>query len=39
MKTIYQQIKIDDMQFVRKKGKRTTDAIFIVRHMQDSYGL
>ena len=29
---IWQQIDIDDMQFGFMKGKRTTDAIFMVRH-------
>jgi len=30
---IWQQIKVDDMQFGFMKGKGTTDAIFIVREM------
>jgi len=34
---IWQQIKVDDMQFGFMKGKGTTDAIFIVREMQDSF--
>jgi len=32
---IRQQIDVDDMQFGFMKVKRTTDAIFILRHMQD----
>jgi len=32
---IRQQINIDDMQFRFMKGKGTTDAIFIVRQMQE----
>jgi len=32
---IWQQIDIDDMQFGFMKGKGTTDAIFIVRKMQE----
>jgi len=32
---IRQQIDIDDMQFGFMKGKGTTDAIFIVRQMQE----
>jgi len=35
--TIWQQIDIDDMQFVFMKGKGTTDAIFIVRQMQETF--
>jgi len=34
---IWQQIDIDDMQFVLMKGKGTTDAIFIVRQMQEKF--
>jgi len=34
---IWQQIDIDDMQFGYMKGKRTTDAIFIVRQMQEKF--
>jgi len=34
---IRQQIDIDDMQFVFMKGKGTTDAIFIVRQMQEKF--
>jgi len=34
---IWQQIDIDDMQFGFMKGKGTTDAIFIVRHMQEKF--
>ena len=34
---IRQQIDIDDMQFGFMKGKGTTDAIFIVRHMQEKF--
>ena len=33
---IRQQIEIDDMQFGFVKGKGTTDAIFIVRQMQEN---
>ena len=33
----WQQIKIDDMQFGLMKGKGTTDAIFIVRQMQENF--
>ena len=32
---IWQQINTDDMQLGFMKGKGTTDAIFIVRQMQD----
>jgi len=32
-----QQIEIDDMQFGFMKGKGTTDAIFIVRQMQEKF--
>jgi len=34
---IQQQIDIDDMQFGLVKGKGTTDAIFIVRQMQEKF--
>jgi len=34
---IWQQIDIDAMQFGFMKGKGTTDAIFIVRQMQDKF--
>jgi len=34
---IRQQIEIDDMQFGFMKGKGTTDAIFIARHMQENF--
>jgi len=34
---IWQQIEIDDMQFGFTKGKATTDAIFIVRQMQEKF--
>ena len=34
---IWQQIDIDDMQFGSMKGKGTTDAIFIVRQMQEKF--
>jgi len=34
---IRQQIDIDDMQFGFMKGKGTTDAIFIVRQMQEKF--
>jgi len=34
---IWQQIDIDDMQFGFMKGKATTDAIFIVRLMQEKF--
>ena len=34
---IQQQINIDDMQFVFMKGKETTDAIFIVKQMQEKF--
>ena len=34
---IRQQIDIDDMQFGFVKGKGTTDAIFIVRQMQENF--
>jgi len=36
---IWQQIDIDDMQFGFMKGKGTTDAIFIVRQMQEKLEL
>jgi len=34
---IRQQIEVDDMQFGFMKSKRTTDAIFTVRHMQENF--
>ena len=34
---IRQQIDIDDMQFGFMNGKRTTDAMFIVRQMQEKF--
>ena len=34
---IWQQIEIDDMQFGFMKGKGATDAIFIVRQMQENF--
>jgi len=34
---ILQQIEIDDMQFAFLKGKRTTDAIFMARQMQENF--
>jgi len=34
---IRQQIDIDDMQFAFMKGKGTTDAIFIVRQLQEKF--
>jgi len=34
---IWQHIDIDDMQFGFMKGKGTTDAIFIVRQMQEKF--
>jgi len=34
---IRQQINIDDMQFGFMKGKGTTDAVFIVRHMWEKF--
>jgi len=34
---IWQQIDIDDMQFGFMKGTGTTDAIFIVRQMQEKF--
>ena len=34
---IRQQVEIDDMQFGFMKGKGTTDAIFIVRQMQEKF--
>ena len=34
---ILQQIQIDDMHFSFMKGKGTTDAIFIVRQMQEKF--
>jgi len=35
--SIRQQIDVDDMQFAFMKGKGTTDAIFIVRQMQENF--
>ena len=35
---IRQQIDIDDMQFGFMKGKGTTDAIYIVKQMQEKFG-
>jgi len=35
---IRQKVKIDAMQFGFMPGKRTTDAIFTVRQMQQKYG-
>ena len=32
-------VKIDSMQFVFMAGKSTTDAIFIVRQLQEKYNL
>ena len=34
---IRQQIEIDDMQFGFMKGKGTTGAIFMARHMQENF--
>ena len=34
---IWQQIDIDDMQFGFMRGKGTTDAIFVVRKMQEKF--
>jgi len=34
---IWQQIEIDDIQFGFRKGKGTTDAIFIGREMQENF--
>ena len=34
---IRQQVEIDDMQFGFMKGKRTTDAIFMARQMQENF--
>ena len=34
---IWQQIDIDDMQFACMKGEGTTDAIFILRQMQEKF--
>ena len=34
---IRQQTEVDDMQFGFMKGKGTTDAIFIVRQMQENF--
>ncbi|XP_065315529.1 uncharacterized protein LOC135924400 [Gordionus sp. m RMFG-2023] len=36
-KRIREQIKIDEMQFSFTSGKGTTDAIFVVRQMQEKY--
>jgi len=30
-------VKIDDMQFLFSPGKRTTDAIFIIRQLQEKF--
>jgi len=35
--TIHQQIEVDDIQFGFMKGKGSTDAIFIVRQMQENF--
>jgi len=35
--SIRQQIEIDNVQFGPMKGKGTTDAIFIVRQMQQTF--
>jgi len=34
---IWQQVDVDDMQFGFMKGKGITDAIFIVREMQEKF--
>ena len=34
---IREQVKIDDMQFGFRAGRGTTDAIFIVRQLQEKY--
>ena len=34
---IREQVKIDDMQFGFRSGRGTTDAIFIVRQLQEKY--
>jgi hypothetical protein len=36
-KRIREQVKIDDMQFGFRAGRGTTDAIFIVRQLQEKY--
>ena len=36
-KIIREQVKIDDMQFGFMPGKGTTDAIFILRQLQEKY--
>ena len=36
---IRQQVETDDPQFGFMKGKATTDAIFIVRQMQEKFGV
>ena len=34
---VREQVKIDDMQFGFRSGRGTTDAIFIVRQLQEKY--
>ena len=34
---IWQQIKVDDMQFAFTNGKGTPDTIFTIREMQESF--
>ena len=34
---IREQVKIDEMQFGSTPGKRTADAIFIVRQVQEKF--
>ena len=34
---ITEQVKLDEMQFGFRPGKGTTDAIFIIRQMQEKY--
>ena len=36
-KRIRERVKIDDMQFGFTPGKGTTDAIFIVRQLQEKF--
>ena len=36
-KRVRKEVHIDDMQFGFRQGKRTTDAIFIVRQMQEKF--